>query len=267
MSDRLVSQSFLGPESDAILDAIEAGIVGLGGGGSHIAQQLAHVGVGKFVPVDHDIVEQKNLNRLVGATSEDVKAGTAKTAIAERGIKSVNPTALVTPRQMKWQEATADLRRCDVIFGCVDSYRERDELERFARRFLIPYIDIGMDVHDAQEGFSLGGQTVLSSPGGPCLWCLGILTQDRIAEEARRYGEAGSRPQVVWANGVLASLAVGLFVQLVCPWHGKAQLTACCEFDGNHHRVETNRLDHAGDIRCGHFKADELGDAFFCRSE
>src|ERR1700730_12183464 len=41
------------------------------------------------------------------------------------------------------------LRRCDVIFGCVDSYRERDELERFMRRFLIPYIDIGMDVHGA----------------------------------------------------------------------------------------------------------------------
>jgi molybdopterin/thiamine biosynthesis adenylyltransferase len=267
MSDRLASQGFLGPESDAVLAAIEVGIVGLGGGGSHVAQQLAHVGVGKFVLVDHDIIEEKNLNRLVGGTAEDVKAGTAKTAIAERVINGVNPAALVTPCRMKWQEVPANLRRCDVIFGCVDSYRERDELERFARRFLIPYIDVGMDVYDGQEGFSIGGQTVLSSPGGPCLWCLGILTQDRIAEEARQYGKAGSRPQVVWANGVLASLAVGLFVQLVCPWHDRPQLAACCEFDGNHHRVETNRLDHAHDIRCNHFRADELGDAFFCRSE
>jgi len=267
MSGRLASQSFLGPESDSVLAAIEVGIVGLGGGGSHVAQQLAHVGIGKFVPVDHDIVEDKNLNRLVGATAEDVMAGAAKTAIAERVIKGVNPAALVTPRQMKWQEATADLRRCDIIFGCVDSYRERDELERFARRFLIPYIDVGMDVHASQEGFIISGQTVLSSPGGPCLWCLGILTQERIAEDARRYGEAGSRPQVVWANGVLTSLAVGLLVQLVCPWHGKSQLSACCEFDGNNHRVESNRLHHARNIRCNHFRSDELGDAFFCRSE
>jgi hypothetical protein len=267
MSARLSSQSFLGPQSDDILAAIEVGIVGLGGGGSHIAQQLAHLGVGKFVPVDHDIVEEKNLNRLVGATAEDAKAGTAKAAVAERVIKGVNPTALVTPCRVRWQEATEHLRRCDVIFGCVDSYRERDELERFARRFLIPYIDIGMDVHHAQEGFSVSGQSVLSSPSGPCLWCLGILTQGRITEEAARYDNTGSRPQVVWTNGVLASLAVGLFVQVVCPWHGRPQLTACCEFDGNRHRVETNRLDHVHDMRCSHFNADELGDAFFCRHE
>jgi hypothetical protein len=123
-----------------------------------------------------------------------------------------------------------------------------------------------MDVHEVEGGFSISGQTVLSSPGGPCLWCLGILTKDRIAREAARYGNAGSRPQVVWANGVLASLAVGLFVQLVCPWHGAPQIAACCEFDGNHHRVETSRLDHGGAIRCTHFNSDELGDAFFSRA-
>ena len=263
MNPRLVSQSFLGPENDEVLAAVEAGIVGLGGGGSHVVQQLAHLGVGKFVAVDDDVIEEKNLNRLVGGTAEDVKVRRAKTEIAERVIKSVNPNAQVTPCRMKWQEAIGTLCRCNVIFGCVDSYRERDELERFARRFLIPYVDLGMDVHEIDGGYSISGQTVLSSPGGPCLWCLGILTQERVKQEVGRYGKAGSRPQVVWANGVLASLAVGLFVQLVRPWHKTPQITACCEFDGNHHRVETNRLDHGGVIRCNHFKSDELGDAFF----
>jgi molybdopterin-synthase adenylyltransferase len=265
MNPRLVSQSFLGAGSDAVLAGLEAGVVGLGGGGSHVVQQLAHVGFGKFVPVDDDIIEEKNLNRLVGGTIEDVKAKRAKTEIAERVIKSINPSALVTARHMKWQEAITTLRRCDVIFGCVDSYRERDELERFARRFLIPYIDLGMDVHEIGDGFSVSGQTVLSSPGSPCLRCLGILTEERLAREAGRYRKAGSRPQVVWPNGVLASLGVGLFMQLVRPWHDKPQITACCEFDGNHHRVETSRLDHGGLIRCRHFEPDELGDAFFTR--
>jgi hypothetical protein len=184
---------------------------------------------------------------------------------AERVIKSINPNAKVDPHCMNWQEAIPSLRRCDVIFGCVDSYRERDELERFGRRFLIPTIDLGMDVHKVAEGFSIGGQTVLSSPGGPCLWCFGILTEERITREAGQYGQAGSRPQVVWANGVLASLAVGLFVQLVCSWHGAPQATACCEFDGNRHRVETSRLDHIGVLQCRHFKSDEVGDVFFNR--
>lgn len=42
-------QSFLGPESDALLNGSTVGIAGLGGGGSHVAQQLAHVGIGSFV--------------------------------------------------------------------------------------------------------------------------------------------------------------------------------------------------------------------------
>jgi molybdopterin-synthase adenylyltransferase len=167
---------------------------------------------------------------------------------------------------MRWQNALEELRGCNIILGCVDSYRERDELERFARRFVIPYIDIGMDVHRSPGNYAISGQVVLSSPGGPCLWCLGILTEERLKQEAGRYGQAGARAQVVWANGVLASLAVGLLVQLMCPWHGKPQLMACCEFDGNRHRVETNRLDNVVGRGCRHFGAKELGDQFFTRS-
>ena len=266
MNARLQSQSFLGAESDTIFAECEAGIRGARRRRFHIVQQLTHLGVGNFVPVDHDIVEEKNLNRLVGATADDAKLGHAKTEVAERLIEGINPLAVVTPCRMKWQNAITTLRRCDVIFGCVNSYRERDELERFARRHLIPFFDLGMDVYETGGQFSVGGQAVLSSPGGPCLRCLGIVTDDRIAqEEAERYGEAGSRPQVVWANGVLASLAVGLLVQLVSPWHNAPLGTACCEFDGNNHRVESSQLDNAGSLVCGHYQSNELGDAFFGR--
>jgi len=267
MNDRFASQSFLGPESDAIFADVTVGIVGLSGGGSHIVQQLAHVGVGRYVVVDYDRAEARNLNRLVGGTVEDVAASRLKTEIAERVIRNVNPEAEVIARPVRWQEAMPELRGCDVLFGCVDRFNERAQLERVARRFLIPYIDLGMDIHPAASGFSLSGQVVLSSPGGPCLWCLGILTEGRLAEEAKKYGRAGSRPQVIWPNGVLASLGIGLFVQLPCPWHGAAQLTACCEFDGDHHRVETSRMEYAEQLRCRHFPADEVGDQFFARRE
>jgi len=40
-------QNFLGPRAQDILVNTRAAIVGLGGGGSHIAQQLAHIGVGE----------------------------------------------------------------------------------------------------------------------------------------------------------------------------------------------------------------------------
>ena len=95
MENRLARQSFHGPNSDSVLASCRVGLVGFGGGGSHIAQQLAHVGVGAFVVVDPDVVEDTNLNRLVGATAADVERGTAKGEIAERVIRGVNPKARV----------------------------------------------------------------------------------------------------------------------------------------------------------------------------
>lgn len=60
---------------------------------------------------------------------------------------------------------------CDIIMRAVDGFAERAELERFCRRHLIPHIDVGM-VHPQGDGTHLiGGQVILSSPGGPCLRC------------------------------------------------------------------------------------------------
>src|SRR6266851_8464578 len=88
-------QSFLGRNSSSVLDGTRVAIVGVGGGGSHIAQQLGHLGVGEFVLIDPDVVEDTNLNRLVGATQRDVSKGTAKASVAARVVASVNPCARI----------------------------------------------------------------------------------------------------------------------------------------------------------------------------
>ncbi|HAP11783.1 MAG TPA: thiamine/molybdopterin biosynthesis protein, partial [Afipia sp.] len=69
---RLDRQSFLGPDSDAILQAATIGVIGLGGGGSHLVQQAAHLGVGGYVPADPQWIEDTNTNRLIGGTLADV---------------------------------------------------------------------------------------------------------------------------------------------------------------------------------------------------
>jgi hypothetical protein len=48
--------------------------------------------------------------------------------------------------------------------------------------------------------------------------CMGFLTDAKLAEEAARYWKGGARPQVVWPNGVLASTAIGLAVDIVTGW-------------------------------------------------
>lgn len=257
-------QSFLGATSEKTLSETTVGILGLGGGGSHVVQQLAHLGVGRYVIVDPDIIDESNLNRLVGGTRADVESTELKIRIAERTIRRVLPNAHISAHAKPWQEVASELKQCDVIIGGLDSVMAKDEADRFAKRFLIPYIDMGMDVHKLNDRFLIAGQVVMTLPSGPCLRCMGVVTEAALAEEARNYGAAGGRPQVVWPNGVLASTAVGLFTQLVCPWHDKQLSAAYMEYDGNKHTMSPSmRLAAVSSRHCSHHPANEAGEPRF----
>lgn len=264
MNQEVSRQSFLGPDSDRILASCKVGIVGLSGGGSHICQQLAHLGVFNYVVIDPKKIATKHMHRLVGATADDVSKHSPKAKIANRVITGIRPTAIVESIIDAWQNAQVSLRDCTVIFGCVDSYSEREQLDRFCRRFLIPYIDIGMDVLKFDESYRIVGQVVLSSPGRPCLRCMGVVTEDNLKGEATHYGSAGPRAQVIWANGVLASSAVGLFVQLVSPWHKLISASAYLEYNGNAPTLlPSSRMEYAINQPCTHFSITDVGDPFF----
>ena len=260
-------QSFLGRAAEQIFADACVVICGLGGGGSHVAQQLAHLGVGRYRLIDPDVIEASNLNRLVGGTQLDVDARTPKVEIAKRMIKSIRPWAEVETSQQRWQQADQLMRDAHVVFGCLDGYQQRDYLEGAARRYLQPYVDIGMDVTELSDGsFAIAGQMITTAPGGPCMRCLGFLTAARLSAEENDYGDAGINPQVVWTNGTLASLAVGSFVSLLTPWFPMYDTYRWLELDGNRQTVTPSRQpqympQHAA---CPHHGGpDGLGDPFF----
>lgn len=258
-------QSFLGSESEQILAGVRATIVGLGGGGSHIAQQLAHLGVGHIRLVDPQDIDASNLNRVVGAGHKDVEEQTPKVKIAERLIKGVRPWIEVKPAPAEWQLVDDVIKDAHVLFGCLDGYRQRMYLENAARRFCVPYIDIGMDVtHLGNEQYAIAGQMIMTLPGGPCMRCLGFLTQERLNREEDNYGDAGINPQVVWTNGTLASLAVGEFVRLFTPWFDSSRAYEWLELDGNNQIVSKSRQpEYALKGQCNHFTPSDVGDPFF----
>lgn len=257
-------QSFLGKTSEQDLKATRVGIIGLGGGGSHVVQQLAHIGVEKYVLVDPDTIDETNLNRLVGGTLQDVSANAAKIEISERVIRSVVRAPEIKAYKTDWQSVIDVLKNCDVIIAGVDSVIAKDELDRFCRRYLIPFIDMGMDVHNVRDRYLIAGQVVLTTAGAPCLRCMGIVTDDLLKLEAGKYGAAGGKPQVVWPNGVLASTAVGLFVQLICRWHDKTMPSAYLEYDGNKHSVTPSKsFALIQQQPCPHYFPEEAGDGLF----
>lgn len=265
MIDSKSRQSFLGATASAEFERQKIGIIGLCGGGSHVAQQLAHIGFRNFLLCDFDHVEETNLTRMIGSRPNDAAVAEKKTHVIGRMMNDINPNVSTALVDSCWQDQAERFRNCSVIFGCVDSLLARDELERFCRRFLIPYIDIGMDVHNGSHGFSISGQVALSLPDYPCMHCMGILKENELAEEQSRYGAAGGRPQVVWPNGSLASAAVGQFMALILPWNSSTKPELLLEYDGNRQTIrESAKLRHIADTVCPHFPADKgLGDPFF----
>jgi hypothetical protein len=265
-NERYSRQSFLGPNAESNFFGARAGLVGLGGGGSHIVQQLAYAGFKKFVLYDGDVGKVGNLNRTIGLTQNDISEVRAKVDVATRIIRCLHPDARIERHQKRWQECPEPLRSCDLIFGCVDGYSERRELEACCRRYLIPYIDIGIDVHEVKpQPPVMSGQVIASIPGGPCMFCLGFLTEEKLAREAAKYGAAGINPQVVWANGVVASTAVGLGIDIVTGWTAAKKNSVYLMYEGNKGEVRPHpRLRQLESwTKCSHFPNHLVGDPQF----
>lgn len=265
-ANRYSRQSFLGPNSQDIIEDATIGVVGLGGGGSHIVQQLAHIGFKNYVLYDKDIVEETNLNRLVGAKWRDVEKKTPKVKVSIRVISGLHRKKRIVAHQSIWQENPEALKQCDIVFGCVDGFSQRQQLEAFCRRYLIPYIDIGMDVHPPKrEGDppDMVGQVIVSMPGEPCMQCMTFLTPENLQKEAGRYGAAGGNPQVVWPNGALASAAVGFAIDILTGWSGGSPSVAWLSYRGN---LGTLTPDHRLPYisrTCTHYPSTNVGAPVF----
>ena len=188
---RFTRQSFLGPYAQNAIENVALGIVGLGGGGSHIVQQSAHLGFRHFRVFDDDAVDATNLNRLVGSWQIDALGETLqRLCVARRVIRARTPDAEVLVVPKRWQECPESLRGCDLVFGCVDTFSERQQLEAFCRRFLIPYVDIGMDVHQVIGELAKAGGT---SNTLNTLVALACFVSAFLTEEF-----AGSRSSPIW---------------------------------------------------------------------
>lgn len=219
----------IGEEGHARLRGSRVGIVGLGGVGAVVAQQLAHLGVGECILVDDDRVERSNLHRLVGATAFDI--GAAKVDVAARQIKAINPPAKVTciPSNVRTADAIDALKGMEVLFGCVDTDAARLILNELALAYVIAYIDCGVGINVGTQGLQeAGGKVSVWTPGRPCLLCTRDIQPQVAAEELeseeerefrRRHGYvAGAQvpePAVISLNSTIASVAVTEFVALV----------------------------------------------------
>lgn len=212
-----------GSSGQALLGTLRVGIVGLGGTGSLVAQQLAHLGVRDFLLIDPDFVEASNLNRLAGARRHDI--GLPKVVIAERHVRAVRRSTHVEPIQGSVLQAkiARRLAEADFLFSCTDSHGSRAVINQLAYQYVVPCIDMGVSLTTGRGQVThIAGRVQMLAPGLACLVCGNLLDADAVrrdlmSEEERVadpyfLGEGEPQPAVMSLNGTVASLAVTMFL-------------------------------------------------------
>lgn len=207
------------------LQRLRVAIVGLGGTGSILAQQLVHLGIRDFILVDPDILDVTNLNRVAGASHEDI--GEPKVTVARRYLERFASNVKV--RSIAGNVIHASIARhlvdTDAIFCCTDSHGSRSIIQQVAYQYLIPCIDVGSTITaDSGEITGIFGRVQLLGPDQPCLWCTDLLSseevrRDMMSEYERKsdpyiQGAHEPAPSVISLNGTVVSLAVTMLLGL-----------------------------------------------------
>lgn len=136
-------------------------VVGCGGLGGHIIDQLARIGVGFLRVVDGDVFEASNLNRQL--LSEAALLGASKAIAAADRIRRVNPSIQVeTVAEFLGQENAAQIiAGCDVVLDGLDNVESRLILASACKDAGIPYIFGAIQGWVAQAAISMPGDDLI----------------------------------------------------------------------------------------------------------
>ncbi|WP_300660458.1 HesA/MoeB/ThiF family protein [Hydrogenophaga sp.] len=168
----------LGVEGQEALLASHALIIGAGGLGSPVALYLGSAGVGRITVVDHDLVDETNLQRQIAHNL--ARVGHPKAQSIVEAIAAINPDVRVTPIVQRAGDALLGelIAQADVVLDCTDNFATRHAINRACvkhRKPLVSGAAIRMDgqlsVFDAR------------TPGNPCYAC--VFPESTDLEETR----------------------------------------------------------------------------------
>ncbi len=205
-------------------------VVGAGGLGSVLAENLLQMGFQELHLIDPDRIELANLNRLVGATHADVAVGTRKVTALRRHLMAIHPGARIHahPQDVREPALLPVLANCRWLIVTTDNQTSRRYTQAVALRYLVPLISVGSNITVADgELTDMSGEVIVIRAGDKlCLHCLGRLNPLKLAAEAhpdeavrtglvnRGYvqGLTVTAPAVKTLNAQLAALATDQLV-------------------------------------------------------
>lgn len=227
----------VGADLQRILKKMHVGVVGAGGTGSAVGEQLVRLGVGTLLIADGQTLDRSNATRVYGSTLSD--HGRPKVDIQREYLESLGFGTVIRTfdRDVTFRSVLEQFRFCDVIFGCTDDEWGRALLTQFALYYLIPVLDIGVRIDSVGGAIrSIQGRVTVLGPGKPCLFCRQRITAKGVADqssaildpigtaERRRDGYAPEieepAPAVITFTTAIASSAVTELLQRLTGFMG-----------------------------------------------
>lgn len=217
-------------------------VIGVSGIGSIVVEQVARLGFGEVILIDFDMIEKKNLNRILNSTIKDAELGRLKVHVMSDAIASYRGAGVANPlaTSISTREAVLLLSQADVIFACMDTFDGRQIADLAASTFLIPLIDGGVAIPtrtkpDGELAIAeVTGRVDYIQPGGSTLSDRGVYTDELLRNEhlARTSpadyqhlvdigyikGMIEAEPSVITLNMRAAAAMVGEFIARAFPF-------------------------------------------------
>lgn len=209
-----------------LMDRQSIAIIGVGGLGSIIAENLIHMGFLNMHLVDPDRVEFTNLNRIVGAYHDDAEQQRFKVDVVQQHLQRINPNACVTthPLGVEDDSLLPILADVDWIIAATDNQLSRFKVQQVGIRYFVPIISSGVNI-SVENGqiTDMSGEVVVARTGDRvCLHCLGRINPTRVAAEEQAghfignelvkrgyvHGQEVKEPAVKTLNAIVGAMAV-----------------------------------------------------------
>jgi len=183
------TEQVYGSGTTCIMQGLKAGVVGCSGTGSPTSELLLRYLIGHLVPIDFDIIEDGNLNRMLMSRIQDADNGTLKVDRLAQWVEETELPTKVTPINglIPSDETTDALAECDVIFGCMDNVVARHALNKISCAYLIPYFDLGVAIKEDRSNPGSLRQAIARchylQPDHSCLLDREAYSSERLRDE------------------------------------------------------------------------------------
>lgn len=206
-----------GKDGQKLLSQLRVGVVGAGGTGSAVFEQLVRLGVGEIVVIDDDHLSKSNLTRVHEAGIGDVdelKVTVASNAATRVGLGT---SVEAVEGRISDKAIARRLKHCDLVFGCTDDHTGRQVLSKLSGWYLIPVVDMGFLVSttEAKKIAGLFGRVTTVVPGAACLVCRDYATPEGLHAESLPPEDREARAREGYVPRLGADPSVGTFTTLV----------------------------------------------------